>query len=546
MKKTIGILVAAILLSTVFGCTPKPPGLADRVGNGSNPPVEGEDLTTYTGVIEPFQISLYQGGTHQIKLENGETVVIQSPTINLGNYLGKKVVAKGSLRKLPHNTEEVFTVVEVRLADGESRESGDYESRKWGFGFSYPKEWMVSETTSGVSLEKGDDEVVRGTVFNLDTTLDEFVASHEVEDGAAVTIGGARSLRYTAGPKVWVYIPNVSKKKVVEVEFLGEEGDQEAFYALLESFKLIEGKTAVGDKCAGIDNLACTAGFRCELLSGDENAEGVCRAVDEAGSAQDCPFVPKPTDCTDYQPKALSKNGCPISYVCATESEGAGIQPQAEAPNSAASIDAVLLAFKNAQSGLLPPGAVVQQFEIMEGQGYLAVIFTLDGKKRKILYSYMTTGSGSDFQKLVAYNEGSSRDWVVAEGKEVKITVDRKVINVGAEATAPKIVGKDMRLYENFMKGFSIQYPKDWYYRSFGAINGRIWAVGFSDKPFEAYADSVITVVVAKDKGVAKKSVVADLYRIESPRDEASHFVIEGPLGMRDTLDRMAETLAQN
>jgi len=147
---------------------------------------------------------------------------------------------------------------------------------------------------------------------------------------------------------------------------------------------------------------------------------------------------------------------------------------------------------------------------------------------------------------LFANQEGEGRDWTLTDGKEVRITYDRKIIKPGSDPSISKIVDATMRLYENVIKDFSIQYPKDWYYRSFGAIEGKIWAVGFSDKPFERYADTVVYLVIDTGESTGKSEIKGDRYRIEKSRDATTHFALNGPLGMKGQLDAMAESLTQN
>ncbi len=542
MKKAIGVLITLFLVFSLSACGKNPPSLADRVGQDNS---GGDNLESYTGVIEPIEISLYQEGTHRIKTEDGETVVIQSPTINLTSYVGKKVTIRGSMRKLAHNTEEVFTVDEARVAEGEAGGGVDYSSAKWGFSFQYPSNWELSESGDGIGLRSNGAEMVKIMVSNLDTPLDDYVAAHEVEDGALVTVGGQRSYRYTEVSEIRLYVPNPSKKRVYRIKFAGGESNQSAFYALLESFGVLEGKAMEGDKCGGVQNLSCAEGFRCELSGAEDDAEGVCMSVEDAMVGADCPFVPKPTDCVDIKPKSMNLNGCPTSYVCADKALGESPEPVSESSRPTTSVDAVLAAFHAAQSGLLPAGAEIQQFEIVSEQDLLGVVYALEDKKYKVLYSTDSLGGGIEFRRLASYQEGDGRDWVLSDGKEVKITFDKKIIKPGAELSAPQIVDKDFRLYENLIKGFSIQYPKDWYYRSFGAVEGKVWAVGFSDKPFERYDDIVVYLVIDKGESAGKAEIKGDRYRIEKPRDSTTHFVVNGPLGMKDRLDAMAETLAQ-
>jgi hypothetical protein len=372
------------------------------------------------------------------------------------------------------------------------------------------------------------------------------VASREIEDGAMVTVGGQRSFRYMEGAKVRLYVPNASRKRVYRIAFSGGESDSSSFYAMLESFTILEGKATGGEKCGGPENLFCAEGFRCELSGDEVDAEGGCVPVGDEKSQPECPFLAKPAGCSNVKPRSMGRNGCPTSYICADAPTDGTPKPVSDATPSGSSADEVVAAFHTAQSGLLPAGAKVDQFEIVVEQGLLAVVYALDSKKSRVLYGFDSQAGGMEFNRLASFKVGTDRDWVLVDGKDVKVTFEKKIIKSGADLSTPKVVGASMRLYENVIKGFSIQYPKDWYYRSFGAVQGKVWAVGFSDKPFERYAESVIFLVIDKGESAGGQEVKSDRYRIEAPRDGTSHFVLNGPLGMRDELDTMIGTLAQD
>ena len=205
----------------------------------------------------------------------------------------------------------------------------------------------------------------------------------------------------------------------------------------------------------------------------------------------------------------------------------------------------LLEAFRKKQSSLLPKGSEVRQFELVEGQGLLGVEYGLDEMLWKQWFSAETSEGIWQFSKKSLYKEGESRDWELVEGNEVKVLSDRQVVKADSEVSSVQPISKDMRLYENPHLNFSTQYPKNWYYMSFGAQDGKLWLVGFADKALESKEDAVLTLSVESGSGVGKKTQKGDSYRVEVARDSKSHFVLGGPLLYKDTLDRMAEALAQ-
>jgi len=471
MKKFLIFPLTLIFSFTLSACVKNPPSFENRVGGTEQK--EGE-LLTYTGIIEPIQITLYQEGTHQIKTEEGGVVMIQSPTINLNNYVNKKVTIRGSIQKLGPNEKGVFTVTEIQLLDAAEGEMGNFESIKWSFGFDYPAQWILFENTDGVSLKNEGVEMVKVTVYNLDTSLENFVAAHEIEDGTPVTVAGQKSLRYTSESKIRLYIPNLSKKKVYKIENQSTEDNKPAFYTLLESFKILEGKTIGGDKCGGVENITCPEGFRCELQSGEDQAEGACVPVEDKKTALDCPFVAKPDNCTNFEPSTLGLNGCPTSYKC--------LDAPTEEP------------LPKATSPTTKPTTINQVTPTPE--------------------------------KTVSEPSSEPEDELeIASIPEIKVDSNR------------------MRLYENTKRNFSMNYPRNWYYESFGAIEGHVWAVGFADKELDGFESAIVTLVIEKGEGIDKKELKGDRFIIQVPRDTDTHFVLNGPLWMKDVLEAMGASL---
>lgn len=547
MKTAIKILLIIPLIFALLGCEPKPPDLEDRITDNQ------EDVKSYIGVIESFEIDIYQDGTHQIRTEEDEVIIIQSPTINLNNYLDKKVIITGSMQKLIDNKSEVFTVEEIKLEEAdENGEVVEYENPRFGFRFKYPNLWELFEDTNGLTFRGNGINWVTIDIFNTDTELDEFVASHEIEDGTPVTIGGQRSLRYIESKEIRIYIPNSSKEKIYRITFYNEEEDEvqnELFYSFLESFSLIISKIKEGEKCGGEENLTCGEGFRCELESGEENAEGICVAVDDVDIDLNCPYVSTPPDCLEYKAKSFNKEGCPTSYVCLDdgEPENSAEEPEEETSSSQSSvIDDLLSTFIKYQDKILSSGAEILQFEIVEEQNLLAVIYLLEDQKYRTLFSYEPVSNEFSFIRKAHFEEGEERDWVIVEGEDIRIKYDRKIIKVGGSQSNIQIIREDMRLYENSHKDFSMQYPKDWYYRSFGAIGDTIWAVGFADESLDYFSDAIISVVILEGEGEGRKEMKGDHYTVEVNRDEDSHFFLKGPLEMKDTIDAMAKTILQN
>ncbi|HEY5141119.1 MAG TPA: hypothetical protein VIJ25_17660, partial [Methylococcales bacterium] len=343
-------------------------------------------------------------------------------------------------------------------------------------------------------------------------------------------------------------------KKVYKIIFYinstspDSESQKTLFYNFLETFSLLTGKTAeTGDKCGGPDNTACKEGYVCELDSGEDKANGVCVLSDNKGASPDCPYIPKPANCVNYEAKNLNKNGCPTSYTCldkpadvaplppsapadapkplsdATITDPAVKPVEASAPTPAPVSDIktspdtasvapvssglgsvandVASTFMKNKDKILTDKDQIIRFEVAEEQNLVSVIYSEGGKNYRTLYAYAKSADGYDFTKKVQYEAGVDKDWVVTDGTDIVINTDKKIISANDTNAAPQIVLKDMRLYENGYKKFVLQYPKSWYYKSFGSIENSIWTVGFGNKSLDSITDAVITVAVLDGVG---------------------------------------------
>jgi predicted small lipoprotein YifL len=596
MKTSIKIIFSALCLFALSACGQQnPPSLQDRVTD-SAPPVQTE--ISYTGTIQSFGVDVYQDGTHKIIMDNGATVVIQSPTINLNTYIGKKVTITGSMQKLIDNKSEVFTVTKIELSGIDTNaETTDYSNQKFGFQFKYPALWEINEEPSDITFGSNGTQWAKIEVINTELGLSVYVKSKEVEDGTPVTIGGQSSIRYILPDEIRIYTPNDSAKKVYKIIFYinnaspDSESQKTLFYNFLETFSLLTGKTTeTGDKCGGTDNIACKDGYVCELDSGEDNANGICVLSDTKGANPDCPYIPKPANCVNYEAKNLNKNGCPTSYTCLDKPADAAPLPsppadvpkplsdttntdpavkpvEAPVPDPAPTSDIktspdtasvapassglgsvandVATDFMKNKDKILTDKDQVIRFEVAEEQSLVAVVYSESGKNYRTLYAYAKSADGYDFTKKVQYEAGVDKDWVVTDGTDIVINTDKKIISASDTSAAPQIVLKDMRLYENGYKNFSLQYPKSWYYKSFGSIENSIWTVGFGDKSLSSISDAIITVAVLDGAGTGLAKEDGDKYSAEVNRDAGSHFVISGPLTSKDTIDKMATTVVQ-
>lgn len=543
MKKLITLIFAFAFSFALVGCGNNPPSLEDRVTEGI---YDENAILTYDGIIEPLEIDVYQQGTHQIRTDDNKLIIIQSQDYDLGKFLDKQVEITGYPAELIGNAEPVLNVTEVKLEDGELiGEFENYENGLYGFSFDYPKIWELKSVSGGVSLVDDESTWVEIKVFIDKADLDGFVDTNEDDEGTPITVATQRSIRYSDGESVRIYIPNPPKKKIYRIVFNEDkkdaDGNKELFYELLESFKLIYKSVRTGDKCGGKDNIKCGEGYVCELSSTKEDASGVCVSVSGEGEEKDCPIIPSPRDCKDFRVSEYSKTtGCPSRYECTDD----GISSLDEDDEEEVSdIESLISTIEKYQDKILPIGGVsIIQYEITESESLVAVVYADEDMKYKTLYSYAPSANEYNFIEKAHLKEGDGRDWEIISGIDIQNGLNKSVIKaeMSDEDSVPREVSGDMRLYENQFKDFSMEYPKNWYYRSFGAINDTRWIVGFGDKSVEYLSDSIITVSILDED---PKEASSGMYLTKRDRDDETIYVVEGPVDLKETIDLMADSI---
>ncbi|MBU0577561.1 hypothetical protein KJ742_06535 [Patescibacteria group bacterium] len=534
MKKLIILSFSFALLTACGG----PPSLEDRIAESQN----GEEMAySYNGIIEPLELDVYQQGTHQIRTDDDELIIIQSQKYDLNKYLEKRVILSGTEAKIIGDAEPVLNVTEIELEDGElSDELQTYEDRLFGLKFSYPNIWGLAEASGDISLSKGDDEWVSIEIFSDKSDLDAFANAQESGDGTPVTIASQRSLRYINSSSIRMYIPNPPKKKIYRVTFeeVGSDADtqKEYFYDLLESFELIYLSIRTGEKCGGEEGLQCLENYRCELESDEENAEGICVSLDLEGSEQDCPYIAPPAGCRDYRVSDYSKSGCPARYECVENGEELRIDEE----ESALDTEALIGTIEKYQDQILHvEGASITQYEISEEENLIAIVYEDEDKEYKTLYSFAPSANEFNFIEKAHWEDDEDGNLELVSGGDLQRDLSVTIIKAKSSG-GMREVSSDMNLYENTHKDFSLEYPKNWYYQSFGAINDTRWIVGFADEEVDNLSDAIITVSILDEEPA---STLSNYYYTVRDRDDDTVYVVEGPEDYQDIIDAMADSI---
>lgn len=556
MNKCFKILIILFVFTVTVACETTPPPLSERVSSN----VDLNKEVSFTGVIESFTLDLYQEGTHQIKTEK-ETVIIQSSQLNLNNYLNKKVSITGSYDRNFDSKSPVFSVREIELLEGEDQVNWiSFKDDQIGLSFQYPDAWSLVDESDYSSFKSNGTEWLKvENIDQIDEKWESEIAQKEGQDGVPVTIGSFRSLRFIDQGEIRMYVPNLSRNRLYKLTFNDESQVQkDRFYQLLETIDTSEEtRTISGEPCGGLRNQQCPENFFCELESDAIKAVGQCMPIDQNKS---CPLVLVPAKCQNYEVKTRNKNNCPLSYTCldvpgenavneeVEVKEASSDSNTSESDNSVGQTsdldteNEIVQSFS--QKKLLSNEAIIKTYEWIQDQSLLGVIYEMSEVQKKTYFTYKKTDDSYEFTQQATYKSGEEQDWVLESGEVVRIHSDRTLIT--AENQSVKTIPSGKRLYENQRQKFSMLYPSNWYYRSFGAIENSIWTGGFSEKSLDSITDAKIEISIQDN--TAQFSLKESNGKVTATqfRDEDTHFVITGPSDSKDLIEEMVKSISTN
>ncbi len=126
MKNTLAVLAASTLALTGCGLVEveydqAKEGVADIIEDA---PVRETKNVTYTGVVQPAGISVYNQGTHRLVLPGGKFVLLEADDLDLNGYVGEDVQIFGALRPTVEAGGMIMRVerIELILKEGEEQE----------------------------------------------------------------------------------------------------------------------------------------------------------------------------------------------------------------------------------------------------------------------------------------------------------------------------------------------------------------------------------------------------------------------------------------
>ena len=123
---------------------------------------------------------------------------------------------------------------------------------------------------------------------------------------------------------------------------------------------------------------------------------------------------------------------------------------------------------------------------------------------------------------------GCPAAYACVNGEDSIDSVEGSDGDVGAETSGSELTHD----YTNDKLGFSMRYPKGWYYASFGSVEGNIGTVGFADHEFEDREEAIITLDIQETDGGKVSKKIGDVY-----------YTFNGPSNLISVMQEMAASV---
>ncbi len=117
-----------------------------------NEPARETNNVTYTGVVQPAGISIYQQGSHRLVLPGGKFVLLESEALDLNGYVNEEVQIFGALRPTVEAGGMIMRVDRIELQQKEKEEEKEEKESE--------EEENIDEEVEVIDVEETPKEVI--------------------------------------------------------------------------------------------------------------------------------------------------------------------------------------------------------------------------------------------------------------------------------------------------------------------------------------------------------------------------------------------------
>lgn len=242
-----------------------------------------EKFVELSGILSSKPLTIMESSTHSIKAE-GKDYYLRSTMVDLSDYVGEVVTLSGELE----GEEAGLPVVVVTDIEREKPKIEDTISDFYEDALivSLPGDWNRT-TEEGVLFyaPEGEDAVI--TVEQAGRESELGLAWREnMLQGTEIQVAGKKGVRILkTNGNIEIYVRDEEKDALFFFLFTPQDdrdAEKGVFYEMLQSLQwVVEEEDLSSDNaestvCGGVAKKRCPSGFRCEFLSLEEGAEGIC------------------------------------------------------------------------------------------------------------------------------------------------------------------------------------------------------------------------------------------------------------------------------
>jgi len=500
-------------------------------------PVEQQTAyETLTGVIRSLGVSIYQEGTHRLDVD-GQLVALlttSSDRIQLESFIGTEVDVQGIIRPSIEGDIDVMQVVVITPRAVAPTGTVSYESfadAQYGFSVSYPNTLSARESRTGVSFHDGETKIIEIAVLEnklarelSDYLIDQY--GYTADQLTRISVGGIAGYQFENATGTVIYLGHdtqIFALAWLDVDAAERARNKRYYLELVQSFAFTDATlaeqipgqqlAALGEFCGGIAAIRCATGLSCRYDAQYPDAGGTCMAAETGSAGEGVSAVTSANTPINIDLPAVSevetfrgwyygdldgkKTDTPDDWLLVDAGTRFAMWrrpdtlPEAQAVLSPTTATADALSsdqrtvFDYIRANIAtiaptPPTSgnweVIQQ--AFAAPNYVYAIYTAAEQTRKILLVYTVRDGAVTLEPTGYFRPGVNRDWITTEGVDSAFGKEQTIVDATGAVAATILEG--LREYKNRHIGYSLQYPKDWYWQN---INGG-QTVEFSDLPF--------------------------------------------------------------
>ncbi len=276
-KLPLAIIAAALTTVTVLA--------ACNGGGGETAAQYTYGPMSQTGVLVGTGVSLVRRGTHALYADGKAAFLLESKTLNLQEFAGKRVFVTGDLQRNVHEKYlPVLAVTSVVVAEHEETMK-EWKLPALNLTFSAPESWQATAAERSISFIAADGG--SGTVFTLDA-----IDASGLPEGIPAVVAGNVAVKMRNAPPGGEEVHILRGGQVIRVKFspiaLELSAQRLQYAAVMGSMTFASSSssssagtgsgTSTGvQPCGGPAGILCPAGQYCDVFDPQQNI-GKCRS----------------------------------------------------------------------------------------------------------------------------------------------------------------------------------------------------------------------------------------------------------------------------